>query len=135
MRRSDLPMKYRGYAVLFLVAGMIIGSIPPVFYHVLTIPPSIPPSPWDTRACAYAPSSAACDGKFPYAPNDLVNSQKQRIPGNGACISADARILTTATISAPSPIGSVDLWWAPRCQSLFAHVHLLIDAFLDLEAE
>src|SRR6266566_5754972 len=109
-----------------MTAGILLGSMPVLVYHWLTLTPPVPSSPWDTRACLLFPGPATCDGKYPTAPSDLVASRPLP-PGNGACLTGETHMVNSTPIPNDNQqhLGTIDLWWSPPCQSSFAHVELL----------
>ena len=114
-------------AVCSLSLIVIVFASAVLFQHGLR-PPSVPTSlalslnasanqsPYDTRACAFNPSSANCDGQLPVTTNGDPGV------GSGACIDAH-------TVKYPQPftqngvqVGEFDLFWSPTCQSYFSFV-------------
>jgi hypothetical protein len=81
------------------------------------------PASYDTRPCAAHPSPDTCNGKYPVSPPHVAASLGVQ-QGAGACIDGSHKVLENQVItnSAGNAVGTLQLWWLPRCSSYFGYV-------------
>lgn len=81
------------------------------------------PASYDTRPCAAHPSPDTCNGKYPVSPPHVDGAFGAK-NGAGACIDGSHRILENRVITdnAGNAVGTLQLWWLPRCSSYFGYV-------------